>query len=145
MSTFRICLLTVDDLIHSEHEVICSSEVDALASAAGLLGLMAEAEIWSGEQFIGRVFANAPTFDRRVAAICDKVRGSLPDDPRDCAGHTKPQNGSTSGRFGISPAENGANLLKQTRMFSRSVNQLQADMEKLIGKPTRNLSKFFGA
>ena len=36
----------------------------------------------------------------------------------------------------LSPADDAVNLLEQTRAFSRAVNQLQADMEQSIGKPT---------
>ena len=42
----------------------------------------------------------------------------------------------------LSPADDAANLLEQTRAFSKAVKQLRADMEQLMGKPTHTCSIF---
>jgi hypothetical protein len=77
----------------------------------------------------------ASTSRHPVALGCDKGYGS-PSDSRDRSSQTEPQHGGTPEYLGLSPAENVATLLEQTRAFSRAVNQLQADMEQSIGKPT---------
>ena len=52
------------------------------------------------------------------------------------AGHRQTTNDGACESLGLNPAESGADLLEQTRLFSRGVNQLQADMEQLLGKST---------
>ena len=76
----------------------------------------------------------APTSNHPVAVGCDKGYG-LPHDSLDRSSQTEPQHGGTPEYLGLSPAENVATLLEQTRAFSRAVSQLQADMEQSIGKP----------
>jgi hypothetical protein len=72
-----------------------------------------------------------PTSDGQVAAGVDRAHVGLPHISRDHSRQQSPSTPGAPGYLGLSPAQDAANLLEQTRAFSRAVNELRANMEQL--------------